>query len=119
MHNLTVWYDGSCPLCIREISFMRSLDKKGAIAFLDLTLPETTCPLERTFMLENFHAREGKQLLHGAAAFAAMWRAIPMLRPFGLIARLPGILPLLDSAYRLFLRFRPRIQRFAAARIKS
>ena len=40
-----------------------------------------------------------------------MWRAIPLLRPFGLAARNPAILALLERAYLLFLRIRPWLQR--------
>lgn len=49
-------------------------------------------------------------MLSGAAAFAAMWRAIPLLRPLGLAARLPGITTLLEWLYVRFLRIRPRLQ---------
>jgi hypothetical protein len=49
-------------------------------------------------------------LLDGAAAFAAMWRAIPLLSPLGHAARLPPLLWLLERAYRGFLRIRPRLQ---------
>ena len=61
----------------------------------------------------RFHAREDGQILSGAAAFAAMWRAIPVLRPLGLVARNRHILAMLEHAYRLFLRVRPRLQRLA------
>ncbi len=50
-------------------------------------------------------------MLVGASAFAAMWRAIPRLRPLGLLARIPPVLWLLEGAYRIFLRLRPRLQR--------
>ena len=52
----------------------------------------------------------------GAAAFAAMWRAIPVLRPLGQAARFPPLLWLLERAYRGFLRIRPRLQVWAGAR---
>ena len=42
-----------------------------------------------------------------------MWRAIPRLRWLGLAAKAPGMLPLLEHAYRAFLRIRPRLQRLA------
>ncbi len=29
--QVTVWHDGACPLCQREIALMRRLDKRGAI----------------------------------------------------------------------------------------
>jgi hypothetical protein len=55
-------------------------------------------------------------MLSGAAAFAAMWRALPLLRPFGLAARAPAVLWVLERGYRLFLRLRPWLQRIAGGR---
>jgi hypothetical protein len=40
-----------------------------------------------------------------------MWRAIPILRPLGILARWPPLLALLDVAYRGFLAVRPSFQR--------
>jgi predicted DCC family thiol-disulfide oxidoreductase YuxK len=109
---LTVWFDGACPLCAREIALMRRLDRRGAIDFVDVSAPGAACPMDRTQLLARFHAQElGGPIVSGAAAFAAMWRAIPLLRPLGLIARIPPVLWLLERAYRLFLRARPGIVR--------
>jgi predicted DCC family thiol-disulfide oxidoreductase YuxK len=110
MDRTTIWYDGACPLCIREIALMRRLDKRGAIDFVDLSEPNASCPLDRGLMLARLHAKENGIMLEGAAAFAAMWRAIPLLRPLGLAARNPIILGLLNRAYALFLKFRPKLQ---------
>ena len=118
MTKVTVWYDGGCPLCIREIALMRRLDRVKAIDFVDLTRFETPCPIDRQVMMDRFHASENGELHSGAAAFAAMWRAIPLLRPLGLAARRPRVLNLIERAYLLFLRFRPRLQRLAGGRKK-
>ncbi|MEM6586244.1 MAG: DUF393 domain-containing protein, partial [Pseudomonadota bacterium] len=86
--QVKVWYDGSCPLCLREISAMRRLDRKGAITFIDVSEDgDPSCPIDQSELLARFHAEEEGEVLCGAAAFAAMWRAIPLLRPLGLIAR--------------------------------
>lgn len=108
---LEVWFDGGCPLCRREIALMQGLDRAGKIQFIDLTSADS-CPLDPALMLARFHARENGVMLSGAAAFAAMWRAIPLLRPLGLAARLPGITALLEWAYVRFLRIRPRLQEY-------
>nr|WP_235524142.1 DCC1-like thiol-disulfide oxidoreductase family protein [Sphingomonas sp. Leaf33] len=93
---------------------MRRLDTRGAIAFVDAAGP-ASCPIDRAELLARFHAREGDgPLLSGAAAFAAMWRAIPLLRPIGLAARNRHVLGLLERLYRRFLRLRPRLQRWLA-----
>lgn len=117
MTKLIVWHDGGCPLCRREIALMRRLDRRGAIEFVDITrAPTGTCPIDPTAMLERFHASEDGRLLSGAAAFAAMWRAIPLLRPLGLAARAPWVLAALERLYLAFLRVRPRLQRAFADR---
>jgi predicted DCC family thiol-disulfide oxidoreductase YuxK len=108
--KVTVWFDGGCPLCLREIALMRRLDGRGRIAFLDVAGEGTACPIDRARLLERFHAREDGVLLSGAAAFAAMWRAVPALRPLGLLARNRRVLAALEWAYRRFLRLRPRLQ---------
>jgi predicted DCC family thiol-disulfide oxidoreductase YuxK len=115
MAEVIVWFDGGCPLCRREIALMRRLDRAGAIQFLDVAAPaEGTCPLDRAELLARFHAMEDGRLVSGAAAFAAMWRVIPALRPMGLLARNPFVLRVLEAAYRAFLRVRPRLQRLVA-----
>ena len=116
MKRVTVWHDGDCPLCRREIALMRRLDTRGAIAFVDAAGP-AACPLDLTEMLARFHAREaGGPLLSGAAAFAAMWRVIPVLRPLGEVARSRLVLSVLERLYLRFLRIRPYLQRWLAQR---
>jgi len=109
---LTVWHDGACPLCQREIALMRRLDRRGAIHFIDVSDPANAgvCPLDPAELLARFHAMEGGQLLSGAAAFAAMWRAIPLLRPLGRLAQFKPVLWFLERAYVCFLRIRPWLQ---------
>jgi len=111
MSRVTVWYDGACPLCVREIALMRKLDRRKAIIFTDIAAPTTSCPIDRQLMLDRFHASENGKILTGAAAFSAMWRAIPLLRPIGQLARLPGALPVLEALYVQFLKIRPHIQK--------
>jgi len=112
--NVTVYYDGACPLCLREIGLMRKLDRRQRIEFVDVDNPDTVCPLDRQELLARFHAREGKNMLSGAAAFAAMWRQIPLLKPLGLIARNRYVLKVLEWLYLRFLTVRPKLQRMMA-----
>lgn len=111
-HRLTVWFDGACPLCNREVALFRRLDKRHAIHFEDVSAPNATCPINRAELLARFHAQEqGKPIVSGAAAFAAMWRAIPILRPFGEFARIPLVLWTLERLYIVFLKIRPYLQK--------
>lgn len=108
--DVTVWYDSECPLCIREMTLMRRLDKRNAIDFVEIQ-SATDCPLDTKTLLARFHAQEqGEPIVSGAAAFAAMWRAIPLLRPFGLLAKFRPVLWLFERIYRGFLKIRPWLQ---------
>ena len=109
--KVTVWYDGACPLCRREIALIRRLDRREAIRFVDVAegAPES-CPVDHADLPARFHAEENGEVHSGAAAFAAMWRAIPVLRPLGVLARNRLVLAVLERIYRGFLRIRPRLQ---------
>jgi predicted DCC family thiol-disulfide oxidoreductase YuxK len=111
MAKVTIWYDGACPLCTREIALMQRLDWRHAIEFHDASQTDAVCPIDRQTLLARLHASEDGVMLSGAAAFAAMWRAIPVLKPMGWAARNPFILALLEWLYTRFLMIRPRLQR--------
>ncbi len=94
---------------------MRRLDRRQAISFIDVAAAEAaSCPLDPADLLARFHVSEDGVMHSGAAAFAAMWRAIPLLRPLGRLARSRVVLSWLERAYTLFLRLRPRLQRALA-----
>jgi predicted DCC family thiol-disulfide oxidoreductase YuxK len=115
--HVTIWFDGTCPLCLAEISLIRRLDaKKGRIAFVDLT-GEGSCPLDRGDMLAKFHAQEaGKPIISGAAAFGAMWRQVTPFQPLGWLTLFPPALWIMNILYVQFLRVRPRLQAWTRAR---
>ncbi len=114
---MLVWFDGACPLCRREIAWVCRLDRRGAIAFVDVSWAaaqdDAACAVDRSALLARFHALEDGRVVSGADAFAAMWRAVPLLRPLGLAARNRLVLAGLEGLYGLFLRVRPRLQRAA------
>jgi len=117
-HNtakVQVWFDSQCPLCIKEIAFMRRLDWLKRVDFVDIYTAQH-CPLERSELLARFHAREASgPIVHGAAAFALLWRHLPLLMLLGHLARIPVLLSLLERAYLPFLNVRPRLQKYFAS----
>ena len=114
---LTVLYDGACPLCRREIGVYRGLQSSTAVCFADVSdiaqpLPPGTT---REQLLARFHVRNTDgRLLSGAQAFLALWAALPGWRWLALAGRLPGVAWAMERVYRLFLRVRPMLQRWAA-----
>jgi predicted DCC family thiol-disulfide oxidoreductase YuxK len=116
--SVTVWFDGACPLCTHEIGLMRKLDRRGAIAFIDV-LSAQSCPIDRRALLARFHAKErDREIVSGAAAFAAMWRAIPILSPLGHALRWPPALWAMEKAYLGWLKVRPWLQRRLAGSLR-
>ena len=108
--TLRVWFDGGCPLCAREISIMRKLDWFNKVDFVDV-LSTDECPIQRDELLARFHSQSfDGRLLSGAAAFALLWRSLPLLRPLGELARIPVVLRALESLYLRFLVIRPKLQ---------
>ena len=115
--SLTVLYDGACPLCRREIGIYRGLQPSTPVCFADIS--DTALPLPigatREQLLARFHVRNfDGQLLSGAQAFLALWAALPGWRWLAQVGRLPGAAWAMEHTYRLFLRLRPMLQRWAS-----
>ena len=121
--TLTVLYDGSCPLCRSEIRYVSNLDERhreSALCFVDISDAgaDARYAAERTTLLARFHVeRADGARLDGAAAFVAMWERLPGWRWLARLARVPGMLVVLESAYRGFLRMRPYLQRLVRHRM--
>jgi predicted DCC family thiol-disulfide oxidoreductase YuxK len=113
--RVTVWFDGACPLCRREIAFIRRIAPAGAIRFEDVA-GDGSCPIDRAALLARFHAQEaGGPIVSGAAAFGAMWRATPLLAPLGLLMKWPPALAVMERLYLQWLKVRPRLQRMLSS----
>ena len=120
---LTVLYDGSCPLCRREIGIYRGLQplrSDSPVCFADVSdaafaLPSALPPgTTREQLLARFHVRgRDGELLSGAQAFLALWAALPGWRWLARAGRVPGAAWVMERTYRLFLRWRPTLQRWA------
>ena len=97
LHSLTVYFDGSCPMCRREIAIYRRLPESAAIDWVDA----------------RFHVRDSLgRLYSGAAAFSQMWRMFPGWRWLGWLSAWPPLSWLFEAAYRLFLPLRPTLQKW-------
>ncbi|MEO1139955.1 MAG: DUF393 domain-containing protein [Pseudomonadota bacterium] len=111
---LTVYYDGTCPLCRAEIDHYASRPGAERIRFADASDLDADLGggLDRQTALGRFHVRlEDGRLVSGAAGFVAIWSILPGWRWLARLAGLPGALPMLEWLYRRFLPVRPTIAR--------
>jgi len=110
---LTVFYDGSCVVCAREMRHYMRQEHGGRLLFVDISDPHfVPTPYGRS--LEEFMAQmhvidaRGRFYL-GVDAFPAIWAALPgrFYRLLGRILLWPGIHCLARFGYRAFARMRP------------
>ncbi len=118
LHRLTVYFDGSCPMCRREIAIYRRLPQARAVEWVDVSqgvaLGES---LSCAQAMARFHVRDAQGRLHsGAAAFSRMWRMFPGWRWLGWLSAWPPLSWGFEAAYRLFLPLRPRLQTWVRRR---
>jgi predicted DCC family thiol-disulfide oxidoreductase YuxK len=118
LHDLTVYFDGSCPLCRREISLYRRWPQAMAVDWVDVSLgTELDGALTCTQAMARFHVRDRQgRLYSGAAAFSKLWRMFPAWRCLGWLSAWPPMSWCFEGAYRLFLPLRPRLQQWAQRR---
>ena len=111
--GLTVLFDGSCPLCRREVGVYQSLKPLSPVAWQDVSqATQGLTPELQALYMARFHVqKESGELLSGAAAFVALWQVMPGWRWLGRLGALPGMTAVLEVFYKGFLRIRPRIQR--------
>ncbi len=108
---IKVLFDGDCPLCAREISFLRRRDRRGLIAFEDIASPDFDAArygLDREAVMSRIHGvLPDGALIEGVEVFRRLYAAIGL---GWLVAptRWPLLRGLFDRAYRVFARNRLR-----------
>ncbi|MCR2747923.1 demethoxyubiquinone hydroxylase family protein [Limnobacter parvus] len=110
-----VYFDGSCPMCRREIAVYQNIKPDQPIYWVDVSNPATPLPAgqSKEQLMARFHTRTAQgEMLSGAAAFVHVWAQLPGWRVLAGLAKLPGVLWVMEKAYNGFLPLRPIIQRF-------
>ncbi|MCE2969742.1 MAG: DUF393 domain-containing protein [Burkholderiales bacterium] len=105
----TVYYDGACPLCRREIAHYQTQAGAELIAWVDVAADDAAPgpDLTREQALARMHVRRADgTLASGALAFAHLWTQLPRYAGWGRVASWPPVAAVLEMGYRLFLRVR-------------
>jgi predicted DCC family thiol-disulfide oxidoreductase YuxK len=108
---IEVFYDGACPLCLREIRFLKRFDRKRRIRCTDIASsgfpPAKYGKTLDTFMAEIHGRLPDGSWLSGVEVFRLLYTAVG-LGPLVWATRLPGVSGLLDWGHRVFARNRLR-----------
>jgi predicted DCC family thiol-disulfide oxidoreductase YuxK len=105
--SCTVYFDGACPICRREIAHYRTREGAADISWVDVVASgpvELGTDLDRDAALARLHVRrEDGSLVSGAEAFATIWARLPAYAWLGRIAAWRPVLFMLEVGYRAFL----------------
>lgn len=108
---ITVLYDGLCPICAREIRFLKRRDKLNSIIPEDIAAPgfdPARYGLTMQQAIGAIHAiRADGSVLRGVDVFIDLYPRCGLGWLAKIIAFKPTR-PLVDLAYRAFARIRPR-----------
>ena len=112
--SLTVFFDGSCPICSKEINFYKMRAGADELSWVDVSDEEIAIPIQtrsREDLMARFHVLSSSgELVSGGAAFAELWASLPAFKIFGKFFKLPILRFLIDVGYDIFLTLRPKFQ---------
>ena len=113
--RVTLFWDGGCPLCRKEIDYYKRIDVAGRVAWVDIDahpealVPHGIAPDQAIALIHALDARGTVQV--GIPAFLAVWEQLPApwswLPP--LLRTLPGAQPIASAAYGFWAKHRLRI----------
>lgn len=110
--TVEVFYDGDCPLCMREIRMLMRKDRDARIQFTDIAAPSfDASPLGFTYadMMSRIRGRlPDGSWIEGVEVFRQLYAAIGWKRAVA-VSRVPGIAQLLALVYRVFAANRLRL----------
>ena len=108
-----VFYDGDCPLCVREIRMLQRMDRRrNRILFSDISRSDfdaSAVDLTHSELMEEIHGRlPDGTIVTGVEVFRRLYKAVGFGAPVG-VSRVPGISHALDAGYRVFAKNRLRL----------
>jgi len=110
--TVEVFYDGACPLCMREIRMLMRKDRAAKIEFTDIAAPAFDPAAVGTTMKDLMSKIKGRRpdgsWIEGVEVFRQLYTAIGWGRIVA-VTRLPGISQLLSLGYRWFAKNRLRL----------
>ena len=111
-YEIEVFYDGGCPLCLREITMLRRWDRQSRIRFTDIDAadfqPEAVGKSYEELMAQMHGRLADGTWLQGVEVFRRLYAAVGFVR-LAALSRLPLISQVLNLGYTVFARNRLRL----------
>jgi predicted DCC family thiol-disulfide oxidoreductase YuxK len=107
--TVEVFFDGDCPLCMREIAMLRRRDHAAKIQFTDIAEPGFRSDRSYDALMARIHGRlPDGSWIEGVEVFRQLYGAIGFRKAVA-VSRVPGISHLLRAVYWLFAKNRLRL----------
>jgi len=110
--TVEVFYDGDCPLCMREIRMLMRKDRAARIEFTNIAAADFDASVHATTYADLMTRIRGRladgSWIEGVEVFRQLYAAIGWRRLVA-ITRVPGISHLLWLGYTLFAKHRLRL----------
>lgn len=107
---ITVYYDGKCGLCRREILYYKRIAPEDIFDWQDVaTSPDAfrAKGYKQSDGLKLLHAEDSDGLMHiGLDAFIVLWKQLRYWRWLAALVSLPGVHGITDRIYRAFAVWR-------------
>ena len=110
--HITLYFDGDCPLCKREINFLKKITPKDKVSFEDISeenFKEDKHGKSCSKLMAEIHAKTSDgQWLIGMDAFRAVYSYTKFSFIFNL-TKLPILRQSFDFMYKLFAKNRLKL----------
>jgi predicted DCC family thiol-disulfide oxidoreductase YuxK len=114
-NTFELFYDGACPICSREMSYLKKRDKKNQISFIDISRPEfdpKKYNKSNDDFMKEIHGRlPSGEIITGMEVFRQAYKRVGygwLLFP----TKLPVIKQIADLCYAIFAKNRMKISKF-------
>ena len=110
--NLSIFYDGKCPLCMTEMRQLKTYDVNKKINFVDLNsidFSENYPHIDINEALKTLHGQlESGELIHGLDVTCKAWDLVGKHKWLSIL-RWPIIRIFADAVYLFFAKYRNTI----------
>lgn len=107
---ITVFYDGKCGLCSKEINYYRNIAPDGVFNWQDITVSAEDLKKEGIRLCEGLkllHAKDiNGKIYIGVDAFILIWKQLKRWKLLAAIISLPLIRQATNFVYKIFASWR-------------
>jgi predicted DCC family thiol-disulfide oxidoreductase YuxK len=109
---ISVFYDGGCGLCSREIAYYKRIAASDRFEWIDISRDQRTLAnigIAYESAMKHLHVEDDDRKIHrGVDAFILIWTHLPYWNVVGRLADIPAVKWLLTKAYDVFAEWRYR-----------